>query len=82
MSYTFSSDYAEKDIVDTLKEFFPDESSIMPTLTSRVRTRRLSATHICTVELRFGECAKESFSWPDMNSVDEDLFKELKEIQV
>ena len=59
MIYAFSSDYAEKDIVETLKEFFPDESSIMPTLKSRVRTRRLSATHICTVELWFGDCAKE-----------------------
>ena len=67
-------------IVDTLKEFFPDEKSVMPTLTSRVRTRRLSATHVCTVELRFGDCAKESFCWPDMNYVDADLFKELKKI--
>jgi hypothetical protein len=50
-------------------------------LTSRVRTGRL-ATHICTVELRFGDCSKESFSWPEMNSVDEDLFKELRKIQM
>ena len=82
MIYAFSSDYAEKDIVETLKEFFPDESSIMPTLKSRVRTRRLSATHICTVELRFGDCAKESFSWPDRNSVDGNLFKVFKKIQM
>ena len=43
LTYTFSSDYAEEDILETLKEFFPDESLVMSSITSRVRTRRLSA---------------------------------------
>ena len=73
-----NNNYDEEDIIDLLEEMFPKESQIMFNLMFRVRVDRLIATHICLVDLSSKSETLENFTWPEMNSVDEDIFKELR----
>ena len=71
--FTFNSDYAEEDLIDTVNEYFP--TSI---LVSRERVRPLSADHVCTIEI---QAVGGKLSWPAMKPSDDDVFKNVERIK-
>ena len=74
--FTFMSDYGEEDILDSFPEIFP---GINAKLCSRVRVERLSADHACTVVLNPVDA--QTFSWPAMDPVNTEVFREIRRIQ-
>ena len=74
--FTFMSDYGEEDILDSFPEIFP---GINAKLCSRVRVERLSADHVCTVVLNPVDA--QTFSWPAMDPVNTEVFREIRRIQ-
>ena len=76
VGFTFISDYGEEDILDSFLELFP---GINANLASRVRVSRLSADHLCKVVLH--PVQAQSFSWPVMDPVNTEVFKEIRRIQ-
>ena len=74
--FTFMSDYGEEDILDSFPEIFP---GINAKLCSRVRVERLSADHACTVVLNPVDA--QTFSWPAMDPVNTEVFREIRKIQ-
>ena len=80
IKYTFLSEFGEEDILYSLEKLFPADHIVSSTtLVSRIRTKPLSAEHLCTVELMIPEAKQESFRWPDLKE-DADVFIELKQI--
>ena len=79
--FSFKSDYAEKDIIDTLNEVFVDTVT-KANLVSRERTSPRSAEHLCFVELeQAAEPHGKEFLWPDMGLEDAVIFQELKRVK-
>ena len=74
VKYSFKSEYGEEDIVYSLGELLP--KNLAPTLVSRVRLGPRSADHLCTVVLQLPD--DENFDWPQMNSSDSEVLREIK----
>ena len=74
--FTFTSDYGEEDILDSFLEIFP---GINAKLCSRIRVERLSADHACTVMIN--PVDPKTFSWPAMDPVNIEVFREIRRIQ-
>ena len=72
--YTFTSNYAKEDIAYTLEEIFPEKNCC---LDSYVQSKPRSADHLCTVSLKD---PSKKFIWPTMNSIQEDVIKDLKKL--
>ena len=72
--YAFKSDYGEEDIEYSLQEIFQESA----TLVSRVALRPRSAEHLCTVEIKLGDC--EHFSWPNMREDQIEVFTDLQRV--
>ena len=70
--FTFNSEYAEEDILDSLAELFSVSS-----LVSRVRVSPLSADNFCSVEVKTEDV---NFQWPAMKKEDEDVFRNILQI--
>ena len=77
VAFTFNSDYGEEDILDSFPEIFP---GIIAKLTSWVRVAPLSADHLCMVVLHQVQGA-ETFSWPAMDPVNTEVFRNIRRIQ-
>ena len=71
--FTFISDFCEEDILYSLDEIFLD--SMVTTLVKRVRSTPLSAEHLCTVEVKLASGQRSIFSWPDMDTVNSEVFR-------
>ena len=71
--FTFSSDFCEEDIVYSLEEIFSD--SVVTTLVKRVRLGHDSAEHLCEVEIKLDSGQRSTFSWPDMDPVNSEVFR-------
>ena len=74
----FISNYAEEDVLDSLKELF-DENLLptLPKLVSRERVEQRSADHLCKVKLTL-PCGKtKDFVWPALRGYP-DFFKNVK----
>ena len=79
VTFTFNSDYGEEDILDSFKEIFP---GIIAELASRVRVAPLgplSADHLCKVVL-YQVQGTETFSWPAMDPVNTEVFRNIRRI--
>ena len=76
VTFTFMSDYGEEDILDSFPEIFP---GITADLVSRVRVERLSADHFCTVVLY--PVPAQTFSWPAMDPVNTEVFRDIRRIK-
>ena len=74
--FTFLSDYGEEDILDSFPEIFP---RITAKLASRVRVTPRSADHLCTVVLH--PVHPKTFSWPAMDPVNTEVFRDITRIQ-
>ena len=70
--FTFVSNYGKEDIEYTLEEIFPEKNC---TLSSYVRYKPKSADHLCNVSVN--ECP-DGFVWPPMNSLQNEVIRELK----
>ena len=80
IGYTFISEFGEEDILYSLEKLFPEDHVVSSTtLVSRIRTKPLSADHLCTVELILPEARMQGFNWPDLKE-DADVFIGLKQI--
>ena len=75
-TFTFSSDFCEEDIVYSLEEIFSD--SVVTTLVKRVRLGHDSAEHLCEVEIKLDSGQRSTFSWPDMDPVNSEVFRNLQ----
>ena len=73
-TYSFKSDYVQKDIEDTLSEILP--KNMAPNLVSRVRTKPLDAEHLCTVWVK-----DQNFNWPIMEGENLKVIREVERIQ-
>ena len=72
IKYTFKSEYAEEDILDSLEEIFPDNEV---KLESRVAISPPSTDGwMCTVSVK--QSHGLGFSWPDMAGENKEVFKE------
>jgi hypothetical protein len=76
VKYSFKSEYGEEDILYSLSELLPE--NLAPNLVSRVRLGPRSADHLCTVVLQLPD--EEIFGWPEMNSSDSEVMREIKRI--
>ena len=76
---TFSSDFCEEDIIYSLEEIFLD--NVVTTLVKRVRLRHDSAEHLCAVEVKLATGQRSIFSWPDMDPVNSEVFRNLQRCQ-
>ena len=75
IKYTFVSDYHEDDIQYTFDEIFPDNKIKIETLK---QCQPRSAEYIFSVEVKLSYSQKST--WPEMNSDQSKVFKELKKI--
>ena len=73
--YTFVSDYHEDDIKYTLDEIFPDNHV---NLESLEQCKPKSADYLYSVDVKLSSGQKST--WPEMNSEQSPVFKELKKI--
>ena len=74
LTYTFVSDYADEDIMYTLREIFPD--SFETKLLARLKLGGLnSADYLFTVQLNPPD---DEFIWPTMNKIQAEVLKEVK----
>ena len=74
----FTSNYAEEDVLDSLKELFDDNLlPTLPKLVSRERVEQRSADHLCKVKLTIPCRKKEHFVWPVLRGYP-DFFKNVK----
>ena len=78
-TFTFSSDFCEEDIIYSLEEIFQD--NVETTLVKRERLSHDSAEHLCAVEVKLATGQRSIFSWPDMDSVNSEVFKNLQRCQ-
>ena len=74
--YSFKSDYAEEDILDSLQEIFPESEA---KLEERVPITPLSNNHLCTVMVK--ELVGQNPSWPVLEGENVEVFRELRRIQ-
>ena len=77
LTYSFKSDYVQKDIEDTLSEILP--KNMAPNLVSRIRTKPLDAEHLCTVVLK--RVKDQNFNWPIMEGENLKVIREVERIQ-
>ena len=81
VTYTFQSEYAEEDIIETLDEIFSDKKAAETTaLVSRVRIEPSSNVHECAVEIKVAT-ANKSFCWPELKGINAKVIKEIKKIK-
>ena len=73
--YTFVSDYHEDDIEYTLEEIFPDS---YVNLESLKQCQPMSADYLFSVDVKLS--SGQNSKWPEMNSEQSPVFKELKKI--
>ena len=52
--------------------------SVVTTLVKRVRLRHDSAEHLCEVEIKLDSGKRSTFSWPDMDPVNSEVFRNLQ----
>ena len=71
--FTFKSEYREEDIEYSIRKILPEDA--VSSLVSRARIG-WTADHLCVLELE--EVDHENFVWPDMNSSDEEVLRELE----
>ena len=71
--FTFKSEYREEDIEYSIRKILPEDA--VCTLVSRARIG-WTADHLCVLELE--EVDHENFVWPEMNSSDEEVLRELE----
>ena len=71
--FTFKSEYREEDIEYSIRKILPEDA--VSSLVSRDRIG-WTADHLCVLELE--EVDHENFVWPDMNSSDEEVLRELE----
>ena len=78
VKYSFTSMYAEEDILYTLDEIFP-RREVICSLESRVRVEPLSAHHLCILTVKAitkGRC----LSWPEVKADQAVVFEEIKKL--
>ena len=81
VTYTFQSEYAEEDIIETLDEIFSDKKAAETTaLVSRVRIEPSSNVHECAVEIKVAT-ANKSFCWPELKGINAKVIKEIKKLK-
>ena len=75
--YSFKSEYAEEDIEYTLEEIFQDTVVTSSAIVSREKVKPRSAECKYTIELILDPQKRTSFSWPRMNSLQQDVIQKL-----
>ena len=75
--YSFKSDFSEEDILDSLRDIWPEDGATSTTLVLRQRPRMDSEDHLCTLKV---ETSVSNFSWPKMEASLVDVFREIRRI--